>query len=220
MNIILDTSDIKSIRKWSKLLSPKVNSITTNPKLLKEAGINSKEKFIEFINQVSDFIGHPTIFFQCFSEDDIHNLISIRNDVSGIETVEIVAKIAMHPKYFNLVEKAKNHKFITAATTCYDLVQIHQACEFEMDYSMVYFAKNENESLLYDAVKMKRDYNYNTTLVAASFRTKKDIINAIKSGIDSATIRPETLEKGFENNNVVSDVLDFFDMPDPLDVLK
>jgi len=202
MKIIFDTADIKEIERFAKLF-PDVDCITTNPSLLKQSGVDSEEKFKEFTLNVKEIIPNVNIFFQCFSEDDIDTLIKMNNNIPD---VNLIAKISIIPRFYNLIRLAIESKLQTAATTCYDLVQIHQACEMGMDYTMVYHAKNENPNLMREAVEMKKKYDFTTTLVGASFRTKQDIIEAIKSGIDCATIPPHILGLAYFNSQAESDV--------------
>ncbi len=209
MKIILDTANLVEIRKWAPLLG--VTHITTNPHLLKSEGIDSNEKFNTFILELEKIIPDVEIFFQCFSTGDIDNLVHIKKNLDTKSDINYIAKVTMYPKYYPLITYATKQGLEVAATTCYDLVQIHQACEFKIDYSMVYFAKNENITLLDDVVKMGQDYGSSTIFVAASFRTKKDFITAIKSGIDSATVPPAVLESVYHNNNVEADILKVFD---------
>jgi transaldolase len=201
MEIILDTSNLKDIRKWSGLLN--VNHITTNPHLLKEAGIISMEKFKEFVTEIEEFIPNPVIFFQCISEEDVLDLKELAMECTN---TTFVAKVTMLPEFYPVMKTARETDLAVAATTCYDLVQINQAGEWDMEFSMVYFAKNENETLLADAVKMKNDYDYITNMVAASFRTKKDFVTAIKSGIEYATVPPCVLEEAYSNLSAEKDV--------------
>lgn len=219
MNLILDTANLDEIKKWNNLLNGEITHITTNPHLLKEAGIKSNSSFKEFVLELEEIIPGVNIFFQCFSEDDVNFLVELRDKLETKSKVNYVAKVTMHPKYFNLIKLAKDLDLDTAATTCYDLIQVHQAAEFGMDYTMVYFAKNDDFTLLQDAVKMKKDYDYEINLVAASFRTKKDYMLAIKSGIDSATAPPGVLELIFVNNDTIEDIRKVYGLPGTMDLV-
>lgn len=200
MKIILDTANIKDIKEWHSLIG--ATHITTNPHLLKKEGIDSQEKFIKFVEEIEATIDSPVIFFQCITKEDVTLLKSLEDRLT-----KFVAKVTMLPEFYPVIKKAQKLNVPTAATTCYDLIQIHQACEFDMDYSMVYFAKNENGFLLTEAVEMYNSYDYKTGLVAASFRTKRDVMLAIKSGIEFATVPPSVLEEVYKNNDVDADVV-------------
>lgn len=210
MKIILDTANIRDIKKWAGITGS--NVITTNPHILKENGIDTLEKFTSFILELEEIMLSPSVFFQCMDTTDVDTLVQYKAKLESKTNVNYVAKVTMLPEYYDIIKKAKEAKLETAATTCYDLAQIHQAAEMDMDYTMVYFAKNENETLLNDAVKMKKNYGYDIELVAASFRTKKDFVTALKTGIDAATVRPETLEEVYKNNDTVADVVKIIEL--------
>jgi transaldolase len=205
MKLLLDTANIKEIQEWYLYLRGEVHGVTTNPLLLHEAGIKSVDGKIKLIKQISEIDEHMDVFFQCTEENHIYELNDIWQGLN--KKINLVAKVTMDLDHMHLFKIAEGRKGIKrAATTCYDLVQIHQAAEMDLDYTMVYYAKNDVKTLMQDAVKMKNDYCYNINLVAASFRTKNDYIDAIKSGIDMATVRPEHLNVIFKNNNVEADV--------------
>lgn len=203
MKTILDTADINEIRKWYHALGKTIMHVTTNPHLLASAGINTEDKLKEFVSEIYKLNNNMTLFIQCMSIEAATGVYKLAQRFSK----NIVAKVSMDPEFFPVIEEAKLKGLKTAATTCYDLIQIHQACEFEMDYSMVYFAKNDDETLLIDAVQMMKNYsNYKTSLIAASFRTKKDVMTAIKSGIEYATIPPKVLDLIYVNNDTKADI--------------
>jgi transaldolase len=188
MKYFLDTANIDSIKKFSS----EIKGVTTNPFHLNKENIKAKE-FLELGN---DFI-HGPVFIQVNTQEGLEELLSIRETYKNI-----VAKISMIPEYFPLYRMAIDGKIPIAATTIYNLIQLNQAIEFGCDYSMVYYYKNPDKRFIYDAYDLKSISSSNIILVGASFRTKEDVKEAIKAGMDYSTVRPDVYDLLFRDSNV------------------
>jgi transaldolase len=188
MKYFLDTANIDSIKK----LSSEIKGVTTNPFHFRKENIKAKE-FLELGN---DFI-HGPVFIQVNTQEGLEELLSIRETYKNI-----VAKISMIPEYFPLYKMAIDGKIPIAATTIYNLIQLNQAIEFGCDYSMVYYYKNPDKKFIYDAYDLKSISSSNIILVGASFRTKEDVKEAIKAGMDYSTVRPDVYGLLFCGNDI------------------
>lgn len=186
MKFFVDTANINDIKKWL----PLIEGVTVNPFLLVKEGIN----IIDFLNSTRDL--------------KIKRFIPISN-IEHYEYIEarcgndFICKVSIIPEYYILIKELKERNIEVAATTVYDIIQLNQAIELGCDYSMVYIAKNEDESFLYNAGKIDRK---NTLLVGASFRTKNHVKNAIIAGMDYSTVSPEVLALAFFNENANNEI--------------
>lgn len=211
MRYFLDTADIDQVKKWIDI----IDGVTTNPHLLDKSGIRAVD-FIQAAEQVaSDHRDFLNVFVQIRNEQDFEQFntfeLARQNPDDNEDTyVNIIYKVSMHPNLFPIMKKLKEAQRKICATTIYDIVQLNQAIEMKFDYSMVYLNKNENDSFLEEALKYKWENHFKSSisLVAASFRSRNDVIRAIKSGIDYATVRPEHLELAFSNAQVERDIKD------------
>lgn len=193
MKYFLDTANIQEIKKWINI----IEGVTTNPFHLKKENLTASE----FYKQTYSLLKNKKIFFQVSSIEDINK---IKKDVPLFSKNNIIYKIPMHKKYFDLIYTLKNtcKKNLVASTTIYDITQINQAIEFGCDYTMVYYHKNNNKELLQQAYDLKNKTNSNIQLVGASFRSKEEVDQSIFNGMDYATVRPETLESIFYNDQL------------------
>ena len=192
MKYILDTVDKNEINKWKYLIT----GVTSNPILLEKANL-TQDQFLEMMT--SNF-PELSAFVQVSSYDEAMKINEKYFDK------KIIYKIPMYIKYHNDIIKMKKEWLDIAATTIYDIVQINQAIEFGLTHTMVYYAKNYNNNLLEEAVKLKNITGSEIKLIAASFRTKRDVENAILSGVEYSTIPPNVMEIIFKNTNVKEDV--------------
>jgi len=191
MKYFIDTADLKEIKKWKNLLGNSFAGITTNSTMLKSI-IDIKEFSKDIYKyKVPSMVQVKTL-------EEVEKVIKENND--------IIVKVSMIEKNLNLINFIKSKKIKVAATTCYDIIQINQAIEMKMDYSMVYYHKNYYKYLMGDAVQLKRDTGSNIKLVAASIRNNDDVKEAILSGIEYATVKPKVLEEIFNNKQAITDL--------------
>jgi len=185
----LDSVKKEDMEKWL----PFVEGVTSNPYLLTKENLTI-EQFFENITSVSGW-ENKKIFVQISNEKEAQKIKSLYQAFEN----NLIFKVMLHPKYYNLIKELKANKYNVATTTMYDLVQINQAIEFGADYTMVYKHKNENPNLFQQAYKLKKISKSNIKLVGASFRGKHEVIEAMLSGVDYATVRSEILEEVFNN---------------------
>ena len=187
MKYFIDSNNIEEVERWIDVLGNSFAGITTNNLMLK-----SREEREEFKKKN----------YELFDEMDI--MIQVDN-VEDVNSRKCIYKVPMIKENFSLISRLKNNQYKTAATACYDLIQINQAIELKCDYTMVYYAKNPYKNLLEDAVKLKKDTDSKIKLVAASIHTVDEVIRAIKSGVEYVTVRPDVLELLFNNRLAVQD---------------
>jgi transaldolase len=198
MKYFLDTANIKQIKQWTDY----IDGITTNPFHLKNENFTN----IDFIKQLTLLNGadNKKIFLQ------VNKLKQVKEIIKEWElydlNFELVFKVSLHPSYYDLIKKIKEKGYKISATTIYDIVQINQAINFGCDYTMVYYHKNKDHSLMEKAYNLKEKTNSNIKLVGASFRNKKEVEKAIICGMDYATVRPQHLSLAFTNDQLKKDL--------------
>ena len=195
MKYFVDTKNKDEIIKWKKELGTLYAGATTNNIMFPEGTLS---KVIELFkdDKVNGF--------------SIQNMIQVKtiNQIELLKDIEMkcVVKIPMLKENFKLFEFATSASFYTAATTCYDLIQINNAIELGCEYTMVYYAKNPYKHLLEDAYELKQKSNSDIKLVGASIHTVDEVLHAINCGMDYVTVRPDVLELLFNNRNAVQDI--------------
>lgn len=199
MKFLLDTANFNEILKWKNF----INGVTTNPIHLKKEGREWSE-WLDAFNQFHQDMMLPSnwnIFIQVIEEPDSRLLTSTKFNFN------IIWKVTMNKTGFNLAKDMKKKDFAVCSTTVYDLAQLNFALENNFDFSMVYFHKNEDKEFLYNALAYRERFHddKDTNLCAASFRTKNEIIEAMRSGIEYATVRPEHMELLYQNRQALED---------------
>jgi len=204
MKFFLDTANFDEIKKWKNF----IEGVTTNPLRLEEEGIEWFEWLDEFkeVQEVSLLPSTWNVFIQVLEEPDAGLLMSENFNFN------ITWKVTMNHNGYNISKSLKNKDYSVCATTVYDLAQLNFALENNFDYSMVYYHKNEDKDFLYRALSYRDQYHSDkdTKFVAASFRTKEEIIQVMKSGIEYATVRPEHLELLYTNRQSREDYKELY----------
>ena len=189
MKYFIDSTDLKEIRKWRKILGRAFAGVTTNTAMLP-----TTEDKVDFLDK---FMKHfPSVPVMVQIDED--------TDISKVARAGVTLKASMIQPMFEVFNETFEH--FKAATTCYDIIQINHAIEAGAQYSMVYYDKNEYKGLLEDAVALKKASNSEIGLVAASIHDRAGVIKAINSGIDYVTVRPDVLEKLFNNDQAIKDI--------------
>lgn len=203
MNYFLDSVNPEEIEKFSNIIS----GVTSNPLLLKKQGL-SVDDFLEYMKQYPDMLK----FVQVFTYGEFKRIVNTFDFILPT----IVFKVALkYPEGFDLAQQIKafqsknQGKFKISATMMYDLIQLNNAFELGLDFSMVYIAKNDCDEFLEQAMGVFEKLSPPTKLVAASFRTKNDVKRAIRSGIHYATVPADVLEKSLSNAQVELDWSNF-----------
>lgn len=197
MKYFIDSANIKLIDRWASKLGDSFAGITTNLTMIK-----GQEAIEDFINN-NNLSKYKKVMFQVENNKDVSALLACNSIVRKY----LVAKVSILEKNFDLINQIKSSiPLSSAGTTCYDLIQINQAIEMGMDYTMVYYAKNEYKGLLEDAIKLKKDSKSRIKLVAASLHTPKEVAYAIYTGIEYCTVRPDVLALLFNDPQALKDI--------------
>ena len=198
MKFLLDTANLDSIQEWL----PHIDGVTTNPLHLKNENMDNVEWLNKFIDRFKSQI--PTDFKVFIQIEKYHKF--------GIADLNVIWKISMYRPGFELAKRLMKQEQKVCGTTIYDLAQLNFVLENDFDFSMVYYHKNENKQFLYEALHHRSFFETSKTkLCAASFRTKEEIIEAMKSGIEYATVRPEHLETFYQNRQVAEDYKELYE---------
>jgi transaldolase len=193
MKIFLDTADPKLIDKYKNY----VEGVTSNPILLRRVN-NTPQQFYDANKETFN-----NIFIQVHSIEEF-NKLNVQN--------KCIYKVPMIKDNISLIKEIKNKGHRVCATTVYDIFQFNLACILKCDFCIVLHHKNDDDNFLKKCVIVKEDKDFKTEIVAASFRTKKEVMDAILIGADWATIPPKVLEDCLNNKQAIIDIKDYMEM--------
>lgn len=193
MKYLVDTADIEKLKEIYNYFP--VCGITTNPTIIKESGM----KLSQAVSSILEVIGNSDIHIQVMSE----------------KCDDIVKEAKRYKSYFNLGENyytkipitleglkairiCKDAGINVTATAIFTQQQALLAAKAGADYVAPYVSRLDNIAshgidVVRDISQNMSDFNLNTQVLAASFKTVDQIYRISMRGCHSATISPDLL---------------------------
>ncbi len=190
MKLLIDSADVEKIKKISEYFV--IDGVTTNPTILYRAG---REPY-EVIEEIRDIIGpEKEIHVQVISrtaEDMVTEARHIAEKVSG----DLLIKIPAVPEGFKAIKMLSSSDIRITATAVFDTAQALFAARCGAAYIAPYV--NRMDEMGYDGVEtvqtiqdMFDNNDYETMILAASFKNSRQVMELATYGIGAATISPE-----------------------------
>ena len=195
MKIFLDTSEINEIRKWKD----KVDGFTTNPTLMKKAGVTDYEAFCKEV--LKEVEGKP-ISFEVFADefDEMERQARIISGWGSNVYVKIPITNTKGESSLTLIEKLNKDGIKINVTALMCPVTISIASNTPRIWSI--FAGRIADTGLDPIMTFYKSHAHgNEQLLWASPRAVQDIYQAEKAGADIITITPVILEKYLKMKN-------------------
>lgn len=184
MKLFIDTAKIEEIRDMAQYEI--VSGVTTNPSLIARAGV----KLEDAIKEISDLINGP--ISAEVAEADAETMIEQGKQLSKINS-NVVIKLPMTLQGIKACKELTNLGIKTNVTLVFSPSQALLAMEANATYFSPFLGRMDDngfdcKKMLEDIVAIKRNYNYQSQIIAASIRSLKHIEIAALAGADIATI--------------------------------
>ena len=189
MKIFLDTADIEAIKRAND--TGLLDGVTTNPTHIAKTG----KPFYLLLEDICAIVIGPVSAEAVAetSEDMITQACSISRVAENI-----VVKIPMTlegMKAAGVLEKQKNVR--VNVTMVFSSTQACLAAKAGASYISIVLSRldataNESDILVADTMRMLRNYDYASEVIAASMKTQNHLLSCLRAGVDVATI-PEYL---------------------------
>ena len=193
MIYLADTADIAALENLYDFFP--LGGVTTNPTILKNSGM----KLTEAITSILKIIDHGMIHIQVVSEKAEEIVREAKTYKSYFDLGDnFYAKIPVIPEGFKAMQILKDAGINVTATAVFTQQQAMVAARSGADFVAPYVSRLDNISshgieVVADIVQNTIDFNLNTRVLAASFKTVDQIYRVSMSGAHSATISPELL---------------------------
>lgn len=196
MKLFLDTADYKEIERW--LQTGMVDGVTTNPTHLAREGGDPTEKVREICALLDDRDVSVEV-----TESDPEKVYEQACEIAQLAD-NVVVKVPCHRDYYGVIERLVAQGIGVNVTLVFSLVQGMMMCKLGVKYISPFIGRLEDNDmngveLLYDLRDMVDEYQYTTSILAASIRTVDHVHDAIKSGADVATLPASIMEKMTEH---------------------
>lgn len=192
MELFIDTADLKEIEEVSKY--PFVKGVTTNPSLIAKANLTQKE----VITKITSLIDGP--ISAEVTKEDMDGMIEQALKLHEIDKKNIVIKLPMTIEGLKACKYLTDRGIKTNVTLCFSLAQALLAMEANATYVSPFMGRLDDNGfdsleLIKECVQLKKNYGYQTKIIAASIRSVKHVEDCALAGSDIATVPYKVLMK-------------------------
>ena len=209
MEFIIDTVNLEDIKEAVEYMP--IVGVTSNPSIVKKT---SPKDFFKHMKEVRKIIGKErSLHIQVISKEcneivkEAHRILEEIDD-------QVYIKVPVSYEGIKAIKKLKAEGVNVTATAVYDLMQAYMALAAGADYIAPYV--NRIGNLGADPMELIDELsnriiidNYDTKIVAASFKGVEQIKNALNNGAQAITAPVGILKQIFKNPNIEKAVDDF-----------
>ena len=195
MKLFIDTANIEEIRKASELGI--VKGVTTNPSLIAKEGRKLEDVIKEIVSLVDGPISAEV------DEGPADHMVSQARELAKIHK-NIVIKLPMTADGIRACSILTKEGIHTNVTLVFSVHQALLAFEAGATYISPFMGRMDDagfdsKRLIEEIVQVKRNFGYETELIAASIRNLEHVNVAAVAGSDIATIPYKVLMKMVEH---------------------
>ena len=192
MKLFIDTANLKEIEEASTW--PFVSGVTTNPSLIAKEGLTQRQVIESIVKMIDGPISAEV------TAEDYDGMIRQAHELFPIKPENIVIKLPMTIAGLQACKKLYTEGIPTNVTLCFSSAQALLAMESHATYVSPFLGRLDNNGwdsakLIQDIVALKRNYGYETKIIAASIRSVSHVQTVSLLGADIATIPYKVLKK-------------------------
>ncbi|WP_028991641.1 transaldolase family protein [Thermoanaerobacter thermocopriae] len=193
MLLLMDTANIKEIKQSIEMYP--IDGVTTNPSIIAK----EKRDFIELLKEIRDIIGYDKMLHvQVISQkadEIVEEAKYINKEIGG----NLYIKIPVIPEGIKAI-KMLNGEIKTTATAVFTPQQALIAAKSGADFVAPYVNRLDNISangikVVSDIVKLINIYNFNTKVIAASFKNVEQIHGVCMAGAHAITVNYDMINQ-------------------------
>lgn len=208
MKIILDTANTEEIKRIIDKYP--IRGITTNPTILSKAKKELNELFIELKEIVKD---KYEIHVQT-TEKEANLILKEALELKEYFKEKFFIKIPATEQGMKAVRLCKENDINVTVTAIFTPVQALIAAEAGADYVAPYVNRIDNiggngTDVVEKIVKIFKNYDYKTEVLAASFKNTQQILECALSGCQAITIGTDILEHALAHPYTTKSLDDF-----------
>ncbi|MGL1891832.1 MAG: hypothetical protein OCD02_09410 [Spirochaetaceae bacterium] len=193
MKYLVDTANLEKLEKIYNYFP--ISGVTTNPTIIKDSGM----KLSQAINSILKIVGDSSIHIQVMSETCEDIVKEAKKYKSYFDLGDnYYTKIPITLEGLKAIKICKDSGMNVTATAIFTQQQALLAAKAGADYVAPYVSRLDNIAshgidVVRDIAINMSDFNLNTQVLAASFKTVDQIYRISMAGCHSATINPELL---------------------------
>ncbi|MEY8338403.1 fructose-6-phosphate aldolase [Lachnospiraceae bacterium 62-35] len=193
MEYLFDTANIEEIRTYGAIYP--YTGVTTNPSIVKKEG---KIDFFGHFREIRRIIGRERSLHIQVTALEAEEIVKEGEAILKNVDDKVFIKIPMTEEGLKAIRMLKQAGAGVTATAIYTKAQGYLAMEAGADYIAVYFNRMENMDIhAADTIRsfshMIDQWNYQTKILAASFKNMAQVNEAFMAGSHTVTLPPALL---------------------------
>lgn len=204
--ILADSADIKKIEKLSRYID--LAGITTNPSILAK----SDQDLYPLFQDIKSFIGEKYEIHIQTTEDEASKIVMEAKKLREFFGENFHIKIPVTKEGLVAVKLCKEEGIKVTVTAVLSTLQVLAAAKAGADYVAPYVNRMENIGNDANIILTEMQYvlaNYDTEILAASFKNEKQLKDVAVMGIDALTADLDLLEKSIWHPYTDKSIEDF-----------
>ena len=212
MKILLDTADDKIISEYIK--NYPIVGVTTNPTILAKDCAESGESPVNRLLRISYILKDKELHVQ-LTENNYEEMIEEAYSIRRILGDSTFIKVPISEVGLKVIKKLSDDGINVTATAILTATQAMLAAEAGAKYVAPYVSRLENimgngVETIADIAQIFANSGYKTEILAASFKTGKEVLDTALAGAERATISPQIF-KTIINHPVSHSSIENFD---------
>ena len=195
MKIFLDTADVDKIRRFAA--TGLVDGITTNPTLILKGGRKQKDAILEICRLIDGPVSVEGV------GETAEQMVKDGEEFASWAK-NVIVKVPMTEEGLKAVRMLAKKGIKTNVTLVFSVNQALLAAKAGAAFVSPFVGRlddicQDRMALISQIVKVYRNYGFKTSVLVASVRSEKHVVQAAEAGADVATIPPEILEKMYRH---------------------
>lgn len=186
MELILDTGNIEEIKDLYTYLC--VDGVTTNPSIVSKEG----KDFATLVKEIDEIVGENTPIHAQVVSTKFEDMMEEALYISSLRK-NMYVKVPVTKEGLKAIKELKKQGVKITATAIFTAHQGFLAAKAGADYVAPYVNRIDNISgdgvaVVSDLVNILNTYNFNSKVVAASFKNAQQVLDLMKVGVHSVTV--------------------------------
>lgn len=193
MKLLLDTANINDIRYYTE--NYPLVGVTTNPTILSREGGNIVEKLLE----IRKVIGPELQLHVQVTETTFEGMVKEAHAIVNLLGENTFVKVPVSDLGLKVTKKLTEDGIGVTETAILTATQAMLAAEAGAKYVAPYVSRLEN--IMADGIGTVADIatifanaSYSTEILAASFKTAKQVLDTALAGAETATVAPDVMK--------------------------
>ena len=208
MHLLIDDAHIEQIKKVYEFYP--VDGVTTNPTILYKVG----RKPFEVLKEIREFIGAKAELHVQATAQTAEGMVEDAKFILSQLGKNTFIKIPAVEEGFKVMKLLHKENIKFTATAIYTPMQAFISAKAGASYAAPYV--NRLDNLGYDGVQVAKDIHdifcendFDTEVLAASFKNSQQLLELCKYGVGGATAAPDIIF-GLAKNKVVESAVEDF----------